>query len=143
MPPKIPLLYKVAFGYPRSFVFPFKFDYYPFKFSEELCWDFNGKCIEYVDCFWQDCHFCYLYPSYPRAWTTFPFFGIFFNLLLEGHIILTIYVFYLCGKHYSKILFVFLAIIKGHVSLISFSALLLSYLIGLQIFEFILYPVVL
>jgi hypothetical protein len=25
-----------------------------------LCWDFDGDCIEFVDCFWWDGHFCYV-----------------------------------------------------------------------------------
>ena len=46
-----------CFGYPRSTVFPYRVGYCSFKVCEELCWDFNGDCIESVDCFWQDCPF--------------------------------------------------------------------------------------
>ena len=71
-----------CFGYPGSFVSPYKVEDYSFKVSEEMCWDFDGDCIESVDCFWQDCHFYYVDPTYPRAWEIFPFSGIFFNFFL-------------------------------------------------------------
>ncbi|XP_018644101.1 hypothetical protein Smp_191100 [Schistosoma mansoni] len=71
-----------CFGYPGSFVFPYKIDYCSFKVCEELCWDFNGDSIESVDCFWQDCHFYYIDPTYPRAWEIFPFSEGFFNFFL-------------------------------------------------------------
>ena len=38
------------FGYPGSFVFPYEVEYYFFKVWE-LCWDFDGDCVEYVCCF--------------------------------------------------------------------------------------------
>jgi hypothetical protein len=32
---------------------------------EELSWNFDGDCIESVDCFWQDSHFDYINPANP------------------------------------------------------------------------------
>ena len=64
------------FGYLRLFIFPYEVDYCSFKVCEELCWDFDGDCIEFIDCFWQDCNICYVDPTYPRAWEIFPFSGI-------------------------------------------------------------------
>jgi hypothetical protein len=48
------------FCYPWFFVTPDEFADCPFKFVEELSWNFDGDCIEFVDCFWQDSHFYYI-----------------------------------------------------------------------------------
>ena len=32
---------------------------------EELSWNFDGDCIESVDCFWQDSHFYNVDPANP------------------------------------------------------------------------------
>ena len=37
-----------CFGYPGFFVFPYEVDYCSFKVCKELCWDFDGDCIESV-----------------------------------------------------------------------------------------------
>jgi hypothetical protein len=37
-----------------------------------LSWNFEGDCIESVDCFWQDRHFYYIDPANPWAWEIFP-----------------------------------------------------------------------
>ena len=40
-------------SYPGFFLFfPYEVENYPFKVSKELCWNFYGDCIEFVDCFW-------------------------------------------------------------------------------------------
>jgi hypothetical protein len=36
-----------------------------FSNSEESSWNFDGDCIESVDCFWQDCHFYSINPANP------------------------------------------------------------------------------
>ena len=41
-----------CFGFPGFFVFPYKVDYCSLKVCEEFCWDFDGDCIESIDCFW-------------------------------------------------------------------------------------------
>ena len=45
-----------CFGYPvlflLLFVFSYEVNYFSFKVYEELCWDFNGDCIESIDTFW-------------------------------------------------------------------------------------------
>jgi hypothetical protein len=41
-----------GFGYPRFFVFLFEVDNCSFKVYKNLFWNFNGDCIEAVDCFW-------------------------------------------------------------------------------------------
>ena len=33
--------------------------------TDELSWNFDGDCIESVDCFWQDSHFYYINPANP------------------------------------------------------------------------------
>ena len=35
-------------------------------------WNFDGDCIESVDCFWQDGHFYYINPDNPWAWKIIP-----------------------------------------------------------------------
>ena len=41
-----------CFGYPGCLFFQIKVDYFSFKVCEELCWDYDGDCIESIDCFW-------------------------------------------------------------------------------------------
>ena len=41
-----------CFSYPGFFGIPYEVDYCSFKVCEELCWDFDGDCIESIDCFW-------------------------------------------------------------------------------------------
>ena len=88
---------KSCFGYPGFLVFPYKVEYCPFKVCEELCWDFDGDCIDSVDYFWQDCHFYYVDSTYPRAWEIFPFSGIFFNFFLYRLKVLTVQAFHFFG----------------------------------------------
>jgi hypothetical protein len=61
IPPEVLLLEK-SFCYPRFFVILNEFADCPFEFVEELSWNFDGVCIESVDCFWQDSHFYYIDP---------------------------------------------------------------------------------
>ena len=83
MPPENPLLYRVVLAILCFlFVYPYKVEYCSFKVCDGLCWDLDGDCIESVDCFWPDCHFYYVDPTYQRAWEIFPFSGIFFNFFL-------------------------------------------------------------
>jgi hypothetical protein len=51
--------------YPRFFVIPDEFANCSFQFVEELSWNFDGDCIESVDCFWQDSHFYNVDPANP------------------------------------------------------------------------------
>jgi hypothetical protein len=54
-----------SFCYPKFFVIPDEFENCPFYLGEELSWNFDGDCIESVDCFWQDSHFYYINPANP------------------------------------------------------------------------------
>jgi hypothetical protein len=40
------------FPYPGFFVTPDEFENCSFYFCDELSWNFDGDCIESVDCFW-------------------------------------------------------------------------------------------
>ena len=40
-----------CFGYPGFFVSSYEVDYCSFKVCEKLCWDFDGDCVESIDCF--------------------------------------------------------------------------------------------
>ena len=46
-----PFIVQDCFGYPGFFVFPYEAEYCVFEFCEKLHWDFDGCCIESVDCF--------------------------------------------------------------------------------------------
>jgi hypothetical protein len=54
-----------SFWYPRFVIFPDEFSNFTFYLSAELSWNFDGDCIESVDCFWQDSHFYYINPANP------------------------------------------------------------------------------
>ena len=41
-----------CFSYPGFFVFLYKGEHCSFNVYEEFCWDFDGGCLESVDCFW-------------------------------------------------------------------------------------------
>jgi hypothetical protein len=43
---------KNCFHYVGFFAFPGEFENCSFHVFEELCWEFDGDCIESVDCFW-------------------------------------------------------------------------------------------
>ena len=61
-----------CFGYPGFLISLYKLDYCSLKVCEEFCWDFDGDCIESIDCFWQNCHFYFVDPTIPRAWEILP-----------------------------------------------------------------------
>jgi hypothetical protein len=52
----IPLIVENSFCYPRFFIIPDGFANCPFYLSEELNWNFDGDCIESIDCFRKDGH---------------------------------------------------------------------------------------
>jgi hypothetical protein len=43
---------KNCFSYPGFFVFPFEIENCSFNVFENLCWNFDGDCVDSVDCFW-------------------------------------------------------------------------------------------
>jgi hypothetical protein len=49
---------------------------------EELCWDFDGDCITYIDFLYSDGHFYYVNSATPWEWEVSPFSGI-FDFFLE------------------------------------------------------------
>jgi hypothetical protein len=57
IPPRGSYILEKNFCYTRFFFIPDEFSDCPFSFVEELSWNFEGDCIESVDCFWQDSHF--------------------------------------------------------------------------------------
>ena len=52
MSPEVPLLYRVVFVILSFVVFPYEVEYYSLEVCKKLCCDFDGQCIESVDCFW-------------------------------------------------------------------------------------------
>jgi hypothetical protein len=54
-----------SFLYRRFFVIPDEFANCPFYLCEELSWNFDGNCIESIDCFQQDSHVYYINPANP------------------------------------------------------------------------------
>jgi hypothetical protein len=63
IPPEVLLLLRIVFAILSFFIIPDEFANFPFYLSEELSWDFDGDCIESVDCFPQDSHFYYIFPA--------------------------------------------------------------------------------
>ena len=47
--PEVPLLYRIVLAILGFFFLPYK--YCSFEVCEEIFWDFDGHCIESVDCF--------------------------------------------------------------------------------------------
>ena len=65
IPPEVLLLLRIVFAILGFFVISDEFADCTFKFVEELSWNFDGDCIESVDCFWQDSHFYNVDPANP------------------------------------------------------------------------------
>jgi hypothetical protein len=51
IPPEVLLLLRI-FHYPVFFVIPNEYEKYTFYLCEELSWNFDRDCIEFVDFFW-------------------------------------------------------------------------------------------
>ena len=65
IPPEVLLSLRRVFAILGFFLIPDEFADYHFQFVEELSWNFDGDCIESVDCFQQDSHFYYINPANP------------------------------------------------------------------------------
>ena len=53
-----------SFSYPGFFFISNEFENCCILLCEELSWNFDGDCIESVDCFWQDSHFYFINPAH-------------------------------------------------------------------------------
>jgi hypothetical protein len=62
-PPEVLLLLGIVFAVLDCFIIPDEFANSPFYLSEEWIWNFDGDCIESVDCFQQDSHFYNINPA--------------------------------------------------------------------------------
>ena len=51
IPPEVLLLLRIVFAILGFFVFPYEIKDCSFPVFEELCWNFDGYCVEFVDCF--------------------------------------------------------------------------------------------
>jgi hypothetical protein len=68
IPPEVLLSLRIDFailGFFFFFCFPDEFADCLFYFVEEFSWNFDGDCIESVDCLWQDSHLYYIDPAHP------------------------------------------------------------------------------
>jgi hypothetical protein len=52
IPPEVLLLSRIVFAILGFWAFPDEFENCSFHVFEEFCWDFDGDCVESVDCFW-------------------------------------------------------------------------------------------
>jgi hypothetical protein len=112
-----------GFCYPGFFVIPVEFANFPFYLDEELSWNFDGDCIESVDCFWQDSHFSILIlPIHEHKRSLH---------LLRSSISFFRDLKFLSYKYFTSLVrltpryfILFVTIVKSVVSLISFSACL-------------------
>ena len=64
-PSEVLILLRIVFVILDFFAIPNEFANCSFYISEELSWNFDGDCIESVDCFRQDDHFYYINPANP------------------------------------------------------------------------------
>jgi hypothetical protein len=62
--PRSSYIVEAYFCYPGFFVMPDEVEN-SLCLCDELSWNFDGHCIESVDCFWQDGHFYYVNPTDP------------------------------------------------------------------------------
>jgi hypothetical protein len=65
IPPEVLLLLRIVFTILSFLFFADEFANCPFYLSEELSWNFDVDCIEFVDCFWWHTHFYYINPANP------------------------------------------------------------------------------
>ena len=65
IPPEVLLLLRRVFDSLGFFAIPDEFAICPFLLCEELSCNFDGDCIESVDCFRQNSHFDYINPANP------------------------------------------------------------------------------
>jgi hypothetical protein len=65
IPSEVFLFLRIFFAILGFFVIPHEFENCPFYLGEELNWNFDGDCIESVDCFLQESHFYYINPANP------------------------------------------------------------------------------
>jgi hypothetical protein len=79
------------------FVIPDEFENCSFCICEALSWNFDGDCIESVDCFWSDDQFYYVNPTNPWAWEISSFSEVFFHFFLKRLEVLVIQLFHLPG----------------------------------------------
>ena len=52
MPPNFSLLYRIVLAILSFLFFSYEVDYCSSKVCEEFWWDFDGDCIESIDCLW-------------------------------------------------------------------------------------------
>ena len=62
IPPEVLVLWRIVFDILDFLLFQMNFLIAPSNY-EELSWNFDGDCIESVDCFQQDSHFYYTNPA--------------------------------------------------------------------------------
>jgi hypothetical protein len=65
------------------FLFPYEIKNCSFKVCKELCWNFDGNCIECVDCFWKMAIFTMLILPIHEHGEIFPSSNIFLNFFLK------------------------------------------------------------
>ena len=62
--PEVHLLLHIVFATLRCLLFQMDLQI-ALSNCEELNWNFDGNCTEFVDCFGQDGHFYYINPANP------------------------------------------------------------------------------
>lgn len=130
----ISLIVQYRFSYHGNFIFPwevqfvfaYEVQYYSFKICKELSWDFNLDFIESIGCFLQNVHFYYVNPNYLWTCEIFPSSDIFSNSFFSDLGILSCMSLTCLLKVTPWYFLLFVDIMIGIVSLISFSSLLSS-----------------
>ena len=86
-----------------NFVIPNDFSNSSLYLYEEFRLNFDGDCIESIDCFWQDGHFYWINCANLWSWEIFPSSEI-FNFYFQRHEVLVIQIFRLLGSSHTKVL---------------------------------------
>jgi len=111
--PRISFIVEYRFCYPRFFVILNEFANCSFYLYKELSRNFDGDCIESVDCFWQNDYLYYISPANPWAWKIFLSSEIFLNFFLQRVEVLLYRPFTCLVKVTPRYFILFETIVKG------------------------------
>jgi hypothetical protein len=97
IPPEFLLWLRTVLAIMGFFVIPNEIENCSFYLCEELSRDFDGDCIESIDCFWYYAIFIMLILPIHEHGKFFSSSEIFFNFFLQGLKVLVIQIFHFLG----------------------------------------------
>jgi hypothetical protein len=122
--PSISFIAKNCFHYSGFFAFPDEFENCSFRVFEELCWDFDGDCNESIDCLCKMATFTVLILPIHEHWRYLHFLRSSLTYFLRDLKLLSYRSFTCFVRVTLRYFILFVAIVKGVVSLTSFSTCL-------------------